>query len=144
MFNLLARGWAVIVICYCLGSFVFMAVLLYSMAASHGGEAGKQYAENQGYTPEIKKWFSDQRLPGKAPCCSTADGHEVSEEIRDNEYWIRGGFTPEGQVVFPEWTKVDNNLVLTAPNLVGEPVVWWGQGEEGGFVVRCYSPGAKF
>ncbi len=143
MTNLLIRTWAVVTILYCLGSFVFITVLLYSMAAG-AGEAGKQYAENQGYSPEIKRWFNEQKLPGQAPCCSTADGHEVQEDIRNGEYWIRGGFTPVGVPVFPEWTRVDSSRVLETPNLVGEPVVWWGQGEEGEFVIRCYSPGAKF
>ncbi len=90
--------------------------------------------------PKLKKWFEEQTIPGtNRSCCSQADGATAEEDIRGNDYWVK--FEAEGFVV--GWMKVPASAVLDTPNLRGVPVAWWGKGEEGEIVVRCYSPGPK-
>lgn len=102
----------------------------------NSGEAGRLYAQQQGYSDRERQWFRDQEIPGsKAKCCSEADGEEVQEEIRGEYYWIKGG-------KFPDWTRVPKEAVIENPNLVGRPVVWWALNEEQ-YIIRCYSPGLK-
>jgi len=117
---------------------VSSTLLLALVAVANAGEAGRLYAQAQGYSDGIRQWFRDQRVPGKTvSCCSEADGEETSEDIRGDDYWIRNA-------KFPEWTKVPKEAVITEQvNDLGRPVVWWGLGEEGQFIIRCFSPGAK-
>lgn len=108
-----------------------------ALIAAHAGEAGRLYAQQKNYTPEQRKWFSDQKLPGRnVSCCSLADGEEVQEEIRGVYYWIKGG-------PFGEWTQVPSEAVITdTPNIIGQPVIWWALAGEV-YAIRCFHPGPK-
>ena len=102
----------------------------------------EEYA--QMYTPEERRWFNNQLVPGGpmkgGRCCSIADGEYAEEDIRcdQNEchYWTR--FTEH-----PDWMMVPDELVITTPNKRGKPTVWWGKDSGNGQVfIRCYAVGA--
>lgn len=120
-----------------------IAVIIFTLFSTGtvviAGEVGRLYAQAQGYSPEVRQWFREQRVPGMSvTCCSEADGEEVSEDIRGEDYWIRNE-------KFPQWTLVPRAAVITEQtNILGRPVIWWGRDEEGGYTIRCFAPGAKF
>ncbi len=104
---------------------MFMAVSL-GLAHDHG---------------KVTQWLQQQKIPeGNGAlsgfgCCNDQDVEEVEEDIREGEYWIKGGH-------FPEWKRVPPSLVIKEPNKHGQPVVWWVRGEtEGYYDIRCYAPG---
>ena len=97
-----------------------------------------QYSQME---PELRFWFNNQRNPTtKIPCCSTADGSYVEEDIRDGHYWVRFDKTNG------EWREVPDDVVIRDPNKNGAAVVWYYY--ESGIVsprmlkFRCFSPGA--
>ncbi len=111
----------------------FLLLLLFSplvMAKDNG-----QWAQAP---PNVRQWFQDQKVPGGPhkgfPCCSAADGEEVQEDIRDGQYWIKGGH-------FQDWTMVPEAAIIWGPNLHGQPIAWYYH-EDGIARVRCFAPGA--
>lgn len=87
-------------------------------------------------SPQMQKWFREQRNPvTKQPCCDEGDGEEVEEDIRNGEYWVRsrksGG----------QWVRVPEEYVIKEPNKWGQPVAWFRY-ENGQPWVYCYAPGA--
>lgn len=114
-------------------------LLLFGFIFAASADTGPGFTKGDRYwnvAPEIRQWFRNQMVPGTTnrSCCNEADGEEVEEDIRDGQYWIKGGG-------FAEWTLVPDAAVLTGPNLYKQPVVWrfyeWGK-----WNIRCYAPGA--
>lgn len=96
------------------------------------------------FTPEQEKWFLDLRneVTG-GRCCDHNDGDFTSQDLRlgadgKTHYWA----TVEG-----EWNEVPDSAVLTGPNLVGRPLVWFQKYRSlraGGLTttILCFQPGA--
>lgn len=98
-----------------------------------------QYAQ---VSPEIRKWFQEQKPPGSAiPCCSVADGTYAEEDIRGNQYWVRWRMPDTDTMT--DWMPVPNNLIITTASPNGSPVVWYGRGPDGKLFIRCFVPGTK-
>lgn len=96
-----------------------------------------QYAQ---VDPAKREWFRKQYSPSGYNCCSEADGDEVDEDIRGEEYWVRWD---KSIAMHPEtkgWMKVPTAVIIPGPNKYG-PIVWWAYSEETGLTIRCYSPG---
>lgn len=105
-----------------------MILLLLLLVTWHGDTAQ--------VSPEIKEWFQDQKVPGTTSrCCDDADGETVEEDIRGDDFWIKGGH-------FPEWTPVPKAAVIWAPNKTGHAVVWWTFNGEA-YEIRCFAPGTQ-
>lgn len=93
-----------------------------------------QYSQSN---PATKDWFKSQRSPKTGvSCCDDSDGQQVTEEIREGEYWVSSDVTKG------EFIRVPNDIVLKGANVFGAPVVWWRY-EGGKPIPYCYSPGAK-
>lgn len=105
----------------------------------------------QQFTPEQKRWFGQQHVPGGPmkgnSCCSDADGTYAQEDIRGDHYWTRyhfryysgNGVAQEGDT---DWVQVPDEAVIREPNRHGAPAVWYYfAGDKDHPVIRCYAPG---
>ncbi len=112
-----------------------LALVLVSLATIYGVSA-KDLTGRYANSP-LKGWYEAQLVPGGPrkgqSCCTIADGQDAQEDIRDGQYWAQW-------LSFP-WTPVPWEAVLTGPNPVGRPVVWWAN-FNGNVVIRCYAPGS--
>lgn len=71
---------------------------------------------------ELKPWF-ENLTSGRGRCCKDSDGVKISNtDWRSSgghyEVWLEG-----------RWIEVPDNAVITAPNPVGETMVWSIRGE---------------
>lgn len=81
----------------------------------------------------LKEWF-DGLKSGKGPCCSDADGNVVKDaDWQSSEGHFR-------VFIEDEWVAVDDDAVITVPNLFGRTMVWPIH-KDGKPVVRCFMPG---
>lgn len=98
---------------------------------------GRWRAEYAAVSPELQKWFNSLRSPQGTACCDVSDGHRIDDADVDTaggHYRVRlGGI----------WHKVDPERVLTIPNRLGQPVVWF-LGTEQDPRITCFLPGAGF
>lgn len=134
------------------------AVLLLATITAPTQAKWKPWMEAQ-YTPEQKKWFSEQRLPNsRSPCCSVADGSWAEEDtyLGDDgkSHWkVRWALDPAetdpAKIKFTEWYNVPDEAVLPGPNEWGRTVVWWSTidddgdyADSGNVNIRCFKPGA--
>lgn len=84
--------------------------------------------------PEIQQWFNGLKSQSGIPCCDTADGHRLTDadwDTKDNHYRVR---------IDGKWIVVPPEAVLTIPNRVGVPVVWYG-GAGDYLHIYCFLPG---
>jgi hypothetical protein len=117
---------------------IFLAMVLVVLPSMARELTPGQYAQ---YSPEQRKWFKEQNVPGSGyPCCSVADGLQAQEDIRNGHYWTRFsiGLFDSG------WMQVPDEVVIHGPNKNGFPVVWWflENGDATMLRIRCYAPGA--
>jgi len=103
--------------------------------------AGEYHGQFGAVSPEIHEWAEGLKS-GAAPggCCATTDGwrpEEVEWDTNSRHYRVR----IEGR-----WYEVPDNAVLTSPNRLGFPVVWYGKmyprPGQGEIYIRCFLPGA--
>lgn len=86
-------------------------------------------------SPDMQRWFKDQRNPvNHGLCCDEKDGEEVEEETRDGEYWVRS------QKSGGQWIRVPPEYVILEPNKWGQPIAWFRY-ENGIPWVYCFIPG---
>jgi len=121
---------------------VLLIGLLYS-TSSLGHDASK-------YTPQELDWLQSVIHPTKGSCCSEGDGDFVEEDIRDGDYWIQCPL--DSHCPYKNWTKVPKESIITEPNKLGRPAVWWYPGPVGAALsigavpdsstIRCYTPGS--
>ena len=82
----------------------------------------------------LKPWFNSLKS-GKGPCCDLSDGYRVDDadwETHDGKYRVR---------IDGEWVDVDDDALLTQPNLAGKTMVW-PMFNDGHPKVRCFIPGS--
>lgn len=86
--------------------------------------------------PLTKKWFESVKSPHGVPCCSVADGHVTSWEIReDGHYWV----PIEGK-----WYLVPSeSVVKNAGNPFNQAVVWYTKQGDEIYYIRCFVPSSE-
>lgn len=138
---------------------ILSAVTLLISVSGAGATWRPEYAQA---SPELGRWYADQRNPLGVTCCSDADGAKASEDIRPDpdgtsHYWVR--FTATTRPWDPAietygdqievdsgWIKVPEEAVIKdgKPNPVGGPVIWYyfsGGGSDSGLLrIRCFKP----
>jgi len=105
--------------------------------------AGHTYARDNGQwsqaDPQRRQWFQQQIVPRGDhkgfSCCSTADGSEAVEDIRDGHYWASWPGSNG-------WHEVPDDAVIYDSRPPRAPVVWWFIDNSGEFAIRCFVPGA--
>jgi hypothetical protein len=84
--------------------------------------------------PGIKSWIKSLKNKQHVPCCDTADGYppEAVVDMGGNRYRVK---------IKGEWYDVPDHALLTEPNRLGYPVVWYVH-ENGRPLIVCFLPGA--
>lgn len=125
-----------------------LAVLVASIL---GAALGVRLASGAELTGQDRKdWIKSLTNKEKNLCCSEADGQSLRTdewEARGENYWV---YLHQDQ----KWHKVEDWMLVTAPNLAGYALVWiYGEQPGGEFGeydytvplvwnVRCFIPGA--
>jgi len=106
---------------------IYIVIIFWMASPAHARDDGR-YAGSP-----LKGWF-DSLKSGKGPCCDLSDGRRVDDadwESRDGHYRVR---------IDGEWVDVDDEAVLTIPNLAGHTMVWPMYKDEHP-KARCFIPG---
>ena len=106
-------------------------LLLLMLTAPLYARDNGQYAQ---VDPEIKNWFNSLKNQHNVPCCDTVDGHRLTEADWDtsgDHYRVR---------IEGKWEDVPPEAVLTTPNRIGVPIVWYG-GSGQSLKIYCFMPG---
>lgn len=89
-------------------------------------------------SPELRQWFSTVKNQSGVLCCSEADGWPINgKDVQWDTETKRYRVFREGV-----WYEVGDAQLVTEPNRVGHPVVWWGIDANSKLAVRCFLPGA--
>jgi hypothetical protein len=82
----------------------------------------------------LKDWVRGLKDKNGAGCCDTADGFpaEVEWDTKENRYRVR---------IEGVWYVVPDSAVLTEPNRLGQPMVWYWL-QNGVPQIRCFIAGA--
>lgn len=131
-------GFAIAFVALILAAILAMVPLRHAHARDLDGHYAKQ-------DPAMHAWF-DGLTSGRGSCCSNADGIAVEDVDYDTNctkpnchYRVR---------LLGEWHDVDDDALVTVPNLFGRAVVWpvFQDDENGKHVgvtyIRCFMPGA--
>jgi hypothetical protein len=121
--SLLTIGWVA------LAWFVaFMLAKINSADARDNGQWGN-------VDPSIREWIESLRNKNNVGCCDTADGYDAQWDTLGPDGTYRVFINGQWHVVPPE-------ALLTVPNRLGVPKVWWVPGGDTGVIIRCFLPGA--
>jgi hypothetical protein len=108
------------------GIFLITLLLLYPLA--HAKDDGR-YAQSP-----LKDWVKGLKDKNGNGCCDTADGFpaDVEWDTEREHYRVR---------IEGAWYVVPPTAVLTEPNRLGYPMVWYWL-QDGVPQIRCFIPGA--
>lgn len=82
--------------------------------------------------PDRNDYLKSLHSKGKTWCCDGNDTDAIEDwETKGNHYRVKF----RGQ-----WFDVPDDVLIDAPNKIGEPLLWMNKGYSG-FSVRCFMPG---
>jgi hypothetical protein len=104
---------------------------LVTAACALAGDDGR----HAGVDPGIREWIRTLANQNGEGCCDTADGYPAEAE------WDTTG---RGYRVLIDgrWWPVPDYAVITKPNRLGYPVVWYWRRFDGEPQIRCFIPGS--
>jgi hypothetical protein len=99
-----------------------LAVILLAAAAAVPASARFVGVEPVQYSPEVHDWIRALKAPGQVvACCDFNDGDFAQQDIRTGADGGQHWFT----TIRGEWFEVPDEAVVTEPNLLGRPIVWY-------------------
>lgn len=106
-----------------------LALLLLYPPARAGARDDGRYAQSP-----LKDWVNGLKNKNNQGCCDTSDGFpaDVEWDTDHDRYRVR---------IDGLWYPVPPDAVLTEPNKLGYPMVWYWH-KDGVPQIRCFIPGA--
>ena len=109
-------------------------ILAYIFLILAGGALARDNGQYAQVDPETRQWFNSLENKNRARCCDDSDGRVVKDADVKR--------TVDGYEVFVEgkWYPVPPHALLTVPNRMGVPIVWFYKMD--GIHIVCFLPGA--
>lgn len=109
-------------------SFTAFLLLLLATTASFRADADDR----------IKTWIDGLKNGNGVSCCDESDGFKVDEDdvvydVKEGRYRVQ---------IRGQWYFIGDKQLLSTPNLIGRPIVWYTMSLDGTPYVFCFLPGA--
>jgi hypothetical protein len=98
-----------------------------------GSTLARDFGQYSQVDPGIRDWVKSLKDGNGIPCCDTADGYDAEWDTHDDHYRVR---------INGIWYDVPERAVLSEPNRLRVPRVWYVERPDGEIYIRCFMPGA--